>query len=94
MGSLYGRAKILKDSGNFFSSFRSSEKGCAFSFRFSKTKVEIITSNDQDDCEFGFGVYADGVFQRKSNKKAEYFEDREGKRIYFEKTRPEDYYKE
>jgi hypothetical protein len=94
MGNLYGRIKILNDTGTFFTRFDSLEKGCELSFHFSNSKIEIITLNDRGDCEFGFGVYADGNFQKISDKVKEFFQDMEGKKVYFIKTKPENYYKE
>jgi hypothetical protein len=35
MGDLYGRIKIVNDTGTFFTRFDSMEKGCEFSFHFS-----------------------------------------------------------
>jgi hypothetical protein len=93
MGSLYGRIKIFNDTATFFTKFDSLGKGCEFSFHFTSIKIDIITINGRDDCYFGYGVYADGHFKKKSNKINEYFENAEGRKIYFNKIRPEDYYK-
>jgi hypothetical protein len=94
MGSLYGRVKILNSTGTLSTSFDSSSKGCKWTFHFSKDNLTITTIDGRDDCGFGFAVIADGVFKRTSNKIISSFEDMEGKKIYFIKTKPEDYYKE
>jgi hypothetical protein len=94
MGSLYGRVKIVNNRGTFSTSFDSSGKGCKWTFLFSKNSLTIETVDGQDYCGFGYAVIADGVFKRTSNKFISSFEDMEGKKIYFSKTKPEDYYKE
>ena len=94
MGSLYGRVKIVSNKGTFSTSFDSSNKGCKWTFLFSKNNLTIKTVDEQDYCGFGYAVFADGVFKRTSNRIISSFEDMEGKKIYFTKTKPEDYYKE
>ena len=96
MGSLYGRIKVINDSGIFYSesdSLGSLGKGCKFLMQFFQNKIKIETIEDYYDCGFGYGVDVDGEFIKKSNKKIDYFEDQEGKKIYFEKTKPQEYYK-
>ncbi len=93
MGSLYGRVKIINGSGTFFTKFDYSENSCKWNFRFLKNDLTIKTVDEQDDCGFGYAVIADGIFRKTSNKMLNYFEDMEGKKIYFKNTKPEDYYK-
>jgi hypothetical protein len=94
MGSLYGRVKIVYDSGTFVTKFDTLGKGCELLFHFFRSKIEINMINNRDDCYFGYGVYADGNFRKESNTITEYFENAEGKKIDFKKTKPEDYYKD
>ena len=94
MGSRYGQLKITNGSGTFYTKLGSSNKGCKLTFLFSKKSLTIETVEEQDDCEFGYAVVADGVFMRTTNKLPDYFVDMEEKKIYFKKTKPDDYYKE
>jgi hypothetical protein len=94
MGSLYGRVKMKNDSGTFYTKYDYNENGCKWTFNFTKNGLTINTIDNQTDCGFGHAVYADGTFKRQSNKIQEYFEDMEGKKVYFRKTTPEDYYKD
>lgn len=90
-GNLYGRLQI-KDSKGVFYTNTFSENGCKLNFRFVKNNLVIETVDTQMDCGFGNGVYADGAFVKKSSKIPEYFED-DIEKVYFKKTKPEDYYK-
>ena len=94
MGALYGRVRIVNDSGTSFTKFDTLSNGCKLLFYFSKDKIDISTIGEQDDCYFGNGVEADGSFKKYSNKTKPYFENQEGKKIYFKKTKPDDYYKD
>jgi hypothetical protein len=94
MGALYGRVRIVNDTGTFFIKFDTLSKGCKLLFHFSKSKIDISTDGEQDDCYFGNGVEADGSFKKYSNKTKLYFENQEGKKIYFIETKPESYYKD
>ncbi len=95
MGSLYGRVKTARDTGIFYTTKDDYEgKGCKWIFYFTKNKLKIKTVNEENNCGFGHAVYADGEFKRKSNKYEDFFEDMEGKKIYFKVTSPEEYYKD
>jgi hypothetical protein len=94
MGALYGRVRIVNDSGTSFTKFDTLSKGCKLLFHFSNSKIDISTDGEQDDCYFGNGVEADGSFKKYSNKTKPYFENQEGKKIYFIETKPESYYKD
>ena len=94
MGSLYGRVKIINSSGTFYTKFDYSDNGCKWTFLFLRSNLTIKTIDEQDNCGFGGAVFADGIFKRISNKMLDYFEDMEGKKIYFKTTKPEDYYKD
>ncbi len=93
MGALYGRFKLKNDSGIFYMKYDFAVKGCKWKFKFLKEKL-IIETIDEYDCGFGHAVYADGTFKRTSIKKPEHFETMEGTKVYFKKTKPEDYYKD
>lgn len=94
MGSLYGRVVIKNDTGTFFTKYDYEDNGCKWKFVFTKDDITIKAIEGQADCGFGHAVFADGVFNTQSNKVVEYFENMEGKKVYFKETKPEDYYKE
>lgn len=91
MGSLYGRIIVRDDSGVFYKAGHDSAKGCKLLFKFSKNKCKIITFEDQDYCDFGFGVFADGEFKKEKTSPPDNFVDQTGRKIYFRKTKPEEY---
>lgn len=93
MGQLYGRLKLKSDTCLFYTKFEFAEMGCKWRLVFSKNKLTILTIDDQDGCGFGHSVYADNVYKLVTRKIVNYFEDMEGTKIYFNKTSPEDYYK-
>ena len=85
MGSRYGQLRINNGSGTFYTKLNSSDKGCKLTFLFSKKILTIKTADEQGECGFGYAVFADGIFKRTTNKMHDYFEDMEGKKIYFKK---------
>jgi hypothetical protein len=93
MGSLYGRVILKNDAGSFYTELDQADKGCKWTFNFVKDSLTIETITGYYDCGFGNAVYADGVYKKQSYKLLEYFEDMEGEKVYFSKTKPEDYYK-
>jgi hypothetical protein len=63
-----------------------------------KCEIELVLKNGSvilttlnDDCGFGHGVFADGLFKKKSSIIPEYFVNREGMKISFTETPPEKY---
>lgn len=90
-GAIYGRVNIKNDSGIFFMIFDVAIEGCKLKFDFTKKRLTIHTIDPDDECGFGFDVFADGVFKRKSKKQVNHFVDREGNTICFATTKPEDY---
>jgi hypothetical protein len=94
MGALYGRAKIINGRGTFYVKLDTSDKGCKWSFKFSKNMLSLKTVDEYYDCGFGHAVYADGDYKLYSNKIPVNFDDLEGHSIPFKTTTPEDYYKD
>ena len=92
MGSLYGRAKIVNDTGVFYSNVYS-DKGCKFGFKFSRDKLTLKTIDDLDNCGFGHAVFIDGTFKQSSTKIPLSFKNLESTEIFFNKTSPENYLK-
>ena len=92
MGSLYGRVKINNDKGIFYTKSDYAEKGCKWTFHFTENNLIIETVNQESNCGFGYAVFADGEYKRKSTKHKEFFENMEGIKIHFKTTKPEEYY--
>lgn len=91
LGQLYGRVKIVNDTGTYFDSRY--DIGCKFGFKFSP--VDLITKivNKQDICGLGHAVSPEGSFKRETNKSEGFFETLESDTVFFKETSPEDYYK-
>jgi len=83
MGERIGRVLIKSDSGSYRSGNPGDAAGCAWSFRFSKKRLTVKTVLPEYNCGFGFGVFADGVFKRRTTTVPEYYTDLDGKTIYF-----------
>ncbi len=64
MGSLYGRVRITDGDGTFHSKLDFGDKGCKWTFRFSRNNLIIETVAGQDECGFGAHVFADGEFKK------------------------------
>lgn len=89
IGSHYGRIVVKGDTAKYFTKYNYSEIGCGWQFIFEKDSLSISTIDNQNECDFGHAVFADGVYYRKSNKIYAYFEDWHGTKVYFRKTKPE-----
>ena len=83
MGFDYGRVRIINDTGTYYTKEDGEDKGCKWSIQFIKNTLVIKTIDNQDNCGFGYGVYAAGTFIRTSKKLTAYFENQEGTKIYF-----------
>ena len=94
MGLLYGSVTLKENTGIYSMNFANEKRGCKLSFQFSKNKLTIATIDTENHCLMGKGVYADGAFKRKNNQLIEYFTDPEGRKTYFKKIKPKDYYKD
>jgi len=90
MGQLYGRAKLIGNSGVFF--MKNGKNNCRFRLTFSRGVVVLKTVDDSFDCPFGGGVFVDGNYKQFSKKAPKYFIGPTGEdTIYFRKTPPEKY---
>lgn len=92
MGNLYGRIKILNSSGIFYLTGNGAD--CKFNLSFSKDFANIKTLEEKSNCFFGYAVYADGNFKRRSKQIPQYFQSPTGDTTYFGKVSPEEYNKE
>ena len=50
----------------------------------------VTVVDNQDKCDFGYGVYPDGIYIRRSDEVPAYFVDATGTKVYFKNTKPED----
>jgi hypothetical protein len=93
-GTLYGRVAIRNGQGIFYTESQDSDDGCKWNFYFAANDLNISTIDDQYACGFGHAVFVDGIYKKQATKAIDYFKDMEGTKIYFEKTKPEDYYRD
>jgi len=91
MGCLFGRVKIINGIGVFYKKYDFYDNGCRLEFRFSKNILSIKTMDNQCECGFGYAVFADGEYRKKSDSIPEYFEDIDSHKIFFKDTKPEIY---
>lgn len=91
MGQLYGRLTLVNGKGIFYSNPDNAEKSCKFSCTFQSDHLILETIDNEDNCGFGFDVYVDGRFKRKTKNVPHYFEDETGRKVYFKKTPPENW---
>ncbi|MDC6350093.1 hypothetical protein PP178_00895 [Zeaxanthinibacter sp. PT1] len=78
-GGLFER--ILWDSEGGWLEIRDDYMDCRLQFRLKGNTIDVSVANHE--CGFGYGVSAEGTFVRVSSERPEYFENREGSRIYF-----------
>lgn len=93
MGSIYDKCYIDSSKTKFYRKFDYCDNPCEWSLSFSDTTLTIETINNGYDCGFGGNVIADGVYKKVNPKQPDYFEDMHGNKIYFAKTKPENYFK-
>lgn len=91
MGDLCGRVTLTDGKGVFERKFNYGEEDCKWSMTFTDDKLIIEIMDEQYECGFGYGVYADGEYIRKSNAIPEYFVDFTGAKQYFSKIKPEEW---
>jgi hypothetical protein len=72
-GWIQGEVELKGNLGHFN---KITESGvCEISFRFEAKQVELKQEGDYRGCGFGYGVHADGVLKRTSNKKTRFCAD-------------------
>jgi hypothetical protein len=87
-GGIYGKLIYNKKNNNY--EYLPSEQGdCKLVFTVSKNKVSIKTASG--DCQFGHGVYADGDFYLTDSSNPQYVITLTDKKVYFDKTQPENF---
>jgi len=91
LGALYGRITLKGGQGVFYTKYDYSNTGCKWQFSFLNDTLKISTIDYQYECGFGNGVVADGNYSRKSCVIPDFFENGESLKVYFKKTKPEEY---
>ena len=91
IGQRYARVTIKNGQGIYYSKKNTDRKGCKWKLSFDNDVLTIKTLDDCNECGFGHDLRADSQYKRKMNIVPTYFTDREGRRIYFDKTSPENY---
>jgi hypothetical protein len=91
IGQLYGRLIIKDGQGIYFSKRTSEKKGCKWKMVIDKNILSIKTLNDCNECGLGHSISADNQYKRKFEGIPSYFTDMEGRKVYFDKTPPENY---
>lgn len=89
MGAVYGRVKVIGENRFFI---RDTTFNCMSHFYFKKKKIIVFANPEKMDCGFGHKVFLQGNFKKISKTTPKKFVDIEGKAIYFDKTKPEEYY--
>jgi hypothetical protein len=99
IGELYARAK--ETAPGVFTYYNKTDYGddsigaCNLTMSFTATGLTISSPQDDDqediECGFGAGVFADGSYNKTIKTKPEYFISGNGSKIYFKDTPPEKY---
>ena len=87
-GELYGECMLKHNKSIFITQIEDAEKSCSWSMIFSGNTITIKTINDLNECGFGYGVKADGLYRKVSTNRPEYFIDMNNEKNYFHKTIP------
>jgi hypothetical protein len=87
-GALYGKLTLNKKN-NYYEYLPVEENGCKLLFSRDKNKISIITT--AGDCGFGYGVSADGIYLLKDANNPAFLITRTGKKVYFDKTAPQNF---
>ena len=82
LGELFGEINIKDTIGYSFT--QDEFQKCNLKFIFTRNEVEIITMNDCENCGFGYGVCADGLYELKPGGAPKYFIDIGSRKISFE----------
>jgi hypothetical protein len=93
IGQLYGRLIVKNAQGVYYSKKQPDKKGCKWKMAMDNNNLTIKTLNECIECGFGHGIVADNQYKRKFNMVPGYFTDSEGRKVYFDKTKPENYLK-
>lgn len=90
-GVMYARLYVSSNKAVLNKQFLYCDSLCKLEFEFSDSTLTIKTI--KSDCGLGGGVLADGIYRKVNSQQPKYFEDGEGKKVYFNTTTPEKYYK-
>jgi hypothetical protein len=65
-GTMYEQLRIQNGKGHFCKKFKDTESDCRIDFDLTQKVVRIASVQGSPDCGFGFGIYADGDYIKKS----------------------------
>lgn len=83
MGTIDGTFKVSGGKGVYREKFDFAEKYCRLDFTFDGGRVAVVQDEDECECGFGGGVYANHEFIRYSDEVPQYYEDASGRKVYF-----------
>jgi hypothetical protein len=69
MGTLIDTLVYAENKAEYL--FPKNEPTCKINFYFNDKSVKIIQHIEKSECEFGMGVYADGIYKKTSSKRPE-----------------------
>jgi hypothetical protein len=85
-GALYGNLNYNTKTGHYEYLSKNNTNGCKLVF--TKSGKFITIKRVAGDCQFGYGVEADGKYLVIDHNNPKLFVDRKGRKIYFDKTAP------
>jgi len=90
-GRTYGRLNPIPHKSSVF---EYDSEGCNWQITFKNNSITIHSKNDDSNINCSFGghnVSAFGDYKKEGNTKPSYFSNYQDEKIYFNKTKPEDY---
>jgi hypothetical protein len=94
MGSLYGKLCVSNEKITFVNrEFEYENVSCKWLLTFADSTLTIKTIDNCYNCGFGGGVIADNIYKKISSIQPDSFENGEGTKVFFAKTKPEEYYR-
>ncbi len=91
MGMLYDRFPVKSDKCVYYKKCDFCISPCKWSITFNDSSLIIETIDHGYDCGFGGNVIPDNIYKKISSQQPDYFEDPHGRKVYFSKTKPENY---
>lgn len=88
-GSLFEKLVLNPKTRKYENSLKSSTEGCKL--ELSQQNNQVIIKTVKGDCGFGYGVVADGKYYLRDKTNPQYFITLANKKVYFNKTSPENY---
>lgn len=87
LGNIEGRIILKEDTGYFLKG--SLADGCGWRLYLTGNKLHVHTIDGLINCDFGFGVYADGIYTRTSRAIPQYFIGLNMDTVYYKNFKPD-----